>query len=84
MVTSQNFHKGIKHLVVDNNKLPKRVTKVIKKVVLKKISFTTKPQTPVNSQDVSQLSFATLAGQNLSIAKPNKKFSKEQSKFSYL
>ena len=78
MVTSQNLRGGTKCPVIDNNELPKRATKVTKKAVLKKAFFAAlKPQTPVSSQDISQLSFATLVSQSLSVAIPSKKPFKE-------
>ena len=82
MITSQNLHGGTKRPIVDNDKSPKRATKVTKKAASKKAVFAPpKPQIPVNSQDISQVSFAILAGQSLSIATPSKKLFKEQSEF---
>ncbi len=84
MVTSQNLCGGTKRPAVDDDNSPKRATKVTKKAAPKKASFAPKPQTPVSSQDVNQLSFATSVGRNSSVATPSKKPSKEQSKFSRL
>lgn len=77
MVTNQNFYESIKYLVIDNDDLLKKVTKVTKKVVPKRASFISKPQTPINSQNVNQINFAILAGQSLYIAIFNKKSSKK-------
>ena len=61
MVTSQNLHRGTKHPVVDNDKSLKRAIKITKKVAPKKAFFAApKPQTPISSQDINQLSFAIL------------------------
>ncbi len=84
MVTSQNLCGGTKHLVVDDDDSSRRATKVTKKAAPKRASFAPKPQTPISSQDVSQLSFATSVSQSLSVATPSKKPSKEQSEFSRL
>ena len=82
MVTSKNLRRDTKRPAVDNNKSPKRATKVTKKIAPKKAFFAVpKPQTPVSSQDISQLSFAILVGQTLSVTTPSKKPSKEQSEF---
>lgn len=49
----------------------------------KRVSFVFKPQTPISSQDVSQLSFAILIGQSLFIITPNRIFFRKESKFSF-
>lgn len=79
MVASQNLRGGTKRLAVDDNKAPKKATK---KATPKGASFAPKPQTPVSSQDVSQLSFAISAGQSSSVATPSRMPSKEESEFS--
>lgn len=50
-------------------------------MALKRALFVPKSQTLVSSQDVSQLSFTTLTGQNLSIITPSKILFREDSKF---
>lgn len=77
MVTSQNLCGDTKCLIIDDDKLPKRVTKVIKNAIPKRVSFVPKSQTPISSQDVNQLNFAILVGQSLSVATYSKKPSKE-------
>ncbi len=84
MVTSQNLRAGTKRPVIDDDNSPKRAIKVTKKAAPKRASFVPKPQIPVSSQDVSQLSFATLVSRSSSVATPSKKPSKEQSEFSCL
>lgn len=77
MVTSQNLYRDSKCPIIDNNKLPKSATKITKSSI-KKISFAApKFQTPISSQDISQLSLAILAVQNLCIATLSRKSSKE-------
>lgn len=39
MVTSQNLYEGIKRPTINNNKSPRKVMKITKKVVPKKTSF---------------------------------------------
>ncbi|MCJ1345690.1 hypothetical protein MMC31_003899 [Peltigera leucophlebia] len=58
MVASQNTCGSLKRPTADDDEVPK---KPAKKMAPKKASFAPKPQTPVSSQDVSQLSFATSA-----------------------
>ena len=67
------LYRGTKNLVIDDNKSSKRAMKIMKKA-----SFVApKSQTLISSQDISQLSFAKLAGQSLSVATPSRKPSKE-------
>lgn len=80
MVVSPNSCGSLKRPITDNNKVPK---KPAKKMVSKKTSFISKPQTSISSQDISQLSFATSAGQSLSIVTPSKISSREESEFFY-
>ncbi|MCJ1344946.1 hypothetical protein MMC31_003151 [Peltigera leucophlebia] len=79
MVTSQNTRGSLKRPAADDDEVPK---KPAKKMAPKKASFAPKPQTPVSSQDVSQLSFATSADQSSSVVTPSRIPSKEESKFS--
>lgn len=50
MVASQNTCGSLKHPVINDNKVPK---KLAKKKATKRASFALKPETPVNSQDIS-------------------------------
>ncbi|MCJ1345089.1 hypothetical protein MMC31_003294 [Peltigera leucophlebia] len=67
MVTSQNTCGSSKRPAADDNKVSKKPTK---KMAPKKASFAPKPQTPVSSQDVNQLSFVTSADRSLSVVTP--------------
>lgn len=79
MVASQDTRGNLKRPAVDDDKVPK---KPAKKIAPKRASFAPKPQTPVNSQDVSQLSFATSAGQSSSVVILSRISSREEYEFS--